>query len=342
MGSGVLAITDAKAGLGSVRLTGSLPLLGIEVGIIDVVLDHELLLNFNDYNQGATMQNQVYGNQISAEEVFALCPNKDAAYVICKRNQYILPPKRDPLVTKEFLRGVIVRHYWCLKSGDSKSLARVCADPPNKKILAEMLVLAMRRCMGQLADGVAAQGMMRTADLIKVQRPPCKLWMLTVLGVIEPGHPIFDRNYVKPRRDLDLPTLDFSVANVGGFFDGLPAVDGSKTRGRGRMNFMPKELKERHKIERLKARLSKDARRLALYEAAEAEAAEVATALSTSNESPTESSAGQQNPMQSSHNNGGVVSEANRAQGTHNNNGDQGIRIPSAAIGNNSAAHHSS
>ena len=44
----------------------------------------------------------------------------------------------------DWLRGVILGYYWCMKTTDV-TCANVCADPPSRGELAVILVTMMRR-----------------------------------------------------------------------------------------------------------------------------------------------------------------------------------------------------
>ena len=98
---------------------------------------------------------------------------------------------------------------------------------------------------------------MRTADLITQKRPPDKKWMLQLISAMDPGNDIFKKDYVRPRPVIENPILNLgkTVPNVGGFFNGLPISSARHVRGRGRMNFVPKEIQKKIKLERLRNRL---------------------------------------------------------------------------------------
>ena len=68
---------------------------------------------------------------ISQAQAQALVPNKKALYVALQRNQYIMPPMKDAIVTCKFMLGVKDGYYWCLRSSEVVAV-KVCADPPAR------------------------------------------------------------------------------------------------------------------------------------------------------------------------------------------------------------------
>ena len=75
---------------------------------------------------------------ITSAQARLICPDNKALYECCQRNQFILPQLKDALVTREFMEGAMRGEYWCLKS-DHVHAYRVCADPPSKRELADMV-----------------------------------------------------------------------------------------------------------------------------------------------------------------------------------------------------------
>ena len=133
---------------------------------------------------------------ISEAQAQALIPDKKAFYSALQRNQVILPPLRDSMVTRRFMLGIKDSTYWCLRASDITQ-TRVCADPPARKDLANIVgdVMLNYRSLGEAQDIIFH----RTANLIKKQ-PPAVHWLLQVLATIEPNHEIFNKNYRRPRR----------------------------------------------------------------------------------------------------------------------------------------------
>ena len=62
--------------------------------------------------------------------------------------------------------------------------------------------------------------------------PPNKDYMLNLLFTFNPEHPVFAKDYVKPR-PAEKGVVDFNVAQVrndDGFYDGLPIYTGSGSK----------------------------------------------------------------------------------------------------------------
>ena len=82
------------------------------------------------------MNNQ-FAPVIALDQARSLVPDKKAFYEALIRNQVVLPPLSDSIVTTAFLLGVYESRLWCPKSDIIKH--RLCCDPPGKKDLAELL-----------------------------------------------------------------------------------------------------------------------------------------------------------------------------------------------------------
>ena len=125
--------------------------------------------------------------QISMEEAHQLIPDADQLYNGLIRNQVFLPPRKDPLCTVRFLRGVWQKKFWVIRPHEVRTV-KVCADPPKRKLLARLVANIMKNypSVGEPIDS----GMKRTAVQIK-KRPPCVQWLLLVLSTLDPDHEIF-------------------------------------------------------------------------------------------------------------------------------------------------------
>ena len=109
---------------------------------------------------------------IDSAQAHVFVPDKRALYDALLRNQFILPPFKDQLLTTQFLMGIKDRTYWCLHS-DSGLAMKSCADPPTKLELSEILsdVMLNYRPMGEPTDS----GLKRTALQVR-KRPPQRNW----------------------------------------------------------------------------------------------------------------------------------------------------------------------
>ena len=143
--------------------------------------------------------------------------DKKSLYSTNTRNQYIQPPYKDAINTKKFLQGIKDGKYWCLNSDEVNGL-KVCADPPKKYDLAQILgdVMLNYRFMGEPTD----TNLRRTGLLIK-QKPPDVDWQLKVLSTLMSTHEIFNKDYCRPRNEDGASLM---VSNPNGYFDGLPIL----------------------------------------------------------------------------------------------------------------------
>lgn len=117
--------------------------------------------------------------EITEAEARALIPDSDALYNACLRNQYVMPPLKDSLVTKDFIMSVFrSKTVWCPKSSDIQY--RVCADVPPKKMLAEIVFNQMQST--NVPEDMR-QAFQNTASLI-MKNPPSTSWLLLVLATL--------------------------------------------------------------------------------------------------------------------------------------------------------------
>ena len=67
-----------------------------------------------------------------------VAPTLKALYDSLVRNQWAVPPMKDPLMSKAFMLGIIASEYWCIKTTQLVAY-RVCADPPARKDLSKIV-----------------------------------------------------------------------------------------------------------------------------------------------------------------------------------------------------------
>ena len=73
--------------------------------------------------------------------------------------------------------------------------------------------------------------MLRTADLV-VARPPDANWIINVIGILEPNHEIFARDYVPPRAVVDRIVMEPQIENNDQFFNDLPQLTPQQMKAR--------------------------------------------------------------------------------------------------------------
>ena len=186
---------------------------------------------------------------ISVEQAQAVVPDKKAFYSAMLRNQVVMPPYTDAIVTREFMQGVVDGRYWCLRSADITTF-RVCAEPPNKKDLGEMLYFLM--CSVQPNEESVQLSFRSTAELVR-KNPPTISWQILVICTIDPNHEIFGKNYLRPRViSVKRPSVHM-VPNTNGFFNGLPVA---RSKAKHKIQFVSKADRERDEIQRLREQMT--------------------------------------------------------------------------------------
>ena len=163
------------------------------------------------------------------------------------RNQFIMPPLTDSLVTLTWMEAVLEGSYWCLHSDQVRGL-KVCADPPAKKDLAAILGDALDAF--DPGSPEMALAMKRTALRVR-QCPPSTPWMITVLSTLEPDNAIFARDYVRPREERPQAAQNDLVPNPNGFFSGLPIPKRGGKKSKVSVSFGSKVVRKEQEVENL-------------------------------------------------------------------------------------------
>lgn len=189
-------------------------------------------------------------NSVPLQQALSVVPDRHALYVALLRNQVVMPPYKDSIVTTKFMQSILEGRNWCLRSTDVKYY-RVCADPPSRKELASVLHNLMVNC--DTVDPSVKASFLSTAQLI-LKHPPSAHWTLLVIAAMDPDNALFARDYVKPKPLRDGKPPGQFVTIFDGFFDGLPQATRSK-HSRG-LTFMTKEQREQEKVEKMELRLS--------------------------------------------------------------------------------------
>ena len=76
--------------------------------------------------------------RISAADAHRAVQCKEDLHAALELNQYVAPKRKMPMMTAKFMTGVIEHKYWLPKSTEIAKY-RVCAFPPTKGKLAEIL-----------------------------------------------------------------------------------------------------------------------------------------------------------------------------------------------------------
>ena len=105
-----------------------------------VILTNQWLESFAEAAAGtdpATSAAAVKATLAALEAEDAIRDRK-TCYEALLLNQRIVPDFKDKMMTKKFMKGVLNHHYW-LPKADEIHYTAVCAFPPTKEVLADIL-----------------------------------------------------------------------------------------------------------------------------------------------------------------------------------------------------------
>ena len=81
---------------------------------------------------------------ISKEKARISIVDKKSLHKSLLRNGHILPQIKDPLLSIKFMTGILHNKYWSLTTSNMvQSNFKIAADPPPKRIIADMLSAAL-------------------------------------------------------------------------------------------------------------------------------------------------------------------------------------------------------
>ena len=181
---------------------------------------------------------------ISIERAQLAVPDRNALYKGMLRNQYVVPPLADTMVTAKWMMGVIEERFWCPKS--EQVTYRVCADPPNRKDLAQMLFDLMVACDNHVS------GWQATAEVV-LKNPPSGYWTILLIASIDSNHALFARDYVRPKPVRNGKPAGKYVSAFNGFFDGLPQA--ARSKHSNLLSFTTKEEREKQRLQGMQDRI---------------------------------------------------------------------------------------
>ena len=189
-------------------------------------------------------------------------PDTPALHKAILRNQFLIPPLKDAICTKDFLVGVLEKKYWVPLTAEVQ--VRNCAEVPSKKELALALHELMRGCTSVNVEIRAA--FLRTADLV-LRHPPSQSWSLLMVSTVHPAHAIFAKDWQKPKAVPGAAAASAFIPSYAGFFEGLPVEQ--RTKRAGRINFTNKQQQQALRVQRLEDQLSKARANVAAEESKE-------------------------------------------------------------------------
>jgi hypothetical protein len=143
--------------------------------------------------------------------------NKDAAYEAAIRNKITLPSKTSSIITLRYLQDVFLGIEYSLLNKDTKVVN--CATPPKKEILIQFVKEELNK-----------KGERRTFSVDKSHTPDV-IYLVTLLGSLNPKHPIFAKDYVPDPKDRGRAgrraeveiNENYTEPALGIFKEGLPS-----------------------------------------------------------------------------------------------------------------------
>ena len=143
--------------------------------------------------------------------------NKDAAYEAAIRNKITLPAKTSSIITLRYLQDVFLGTEYSLLNKDTKVVN--CATPPKKEILIQYVM-----------EELTKRNEKRTFSVDKSHTPDV-IYLVTLLGSLNPKHKIFAKDYVPDPKDrgragrkaeIEVPE-NYTEPALGVFKSGLPS-----------------------------------------------------------------------------------------------------------------------
>ena len=192
-------------------------------------------------------------NLVPLEYALRYIPDAPALHKALLRNQLFVPPLKDAMCTKDFLVGILEKRYWVPLTSDIQ--VRNCADVPSKKDMALILHEAMMGCLESVDTEIRA-GFAATANLL-AKHPPSVTWSLMMVSTVNNGHPIFAKDWQKPRAPAAsvISQHQTLVPAFGDFFDGLPVEQ--RTKRAGKITFVSKQQQQALRVQKLEVQLGK-------------------------------------------------------------------------------------
>lgn len=204
---------------------------------------------------------------ISRAEALMKVPDRETLYAAMIKDGYYCPSLKCSIMTMKFMRAVsFQREFWLPKT--EKIRIFISPNPPSNAELAEEVFKALMRLINetQWDDKLERLRCRRTAELI-LKHPPDKQWSMNMLGTalisFKLVHPIFMKNYQKPKRVVEDPELDDEmIPNIGGFFSDLPIVQQKGKHKRCAILGESKHQRDLKALKKMKLRQEKMNRRI--------------------------------------------------------------------------------
>jgi hypothetical protein len=134
---------------------------------------------------------------ISKEEFGRYIKDKDHLYKACLSNGYFLPLNRKNLfVTVKMLKEIYTTKCHCPKLSEINH--RPCVNPPSSSVLRDECASIIEN-NDDYANEEQAKQWKRLAKYMRKNIPE-KTWVLGLLALVAPGHPVFKKDYQPPRK----------------------------------------------------------------------------------------------------------------------------------------------
>ena len=177
-------------------------------------------------------------NRISVEQAAALINTKKEMARAMRLNGYYIPSETSSILTIEYMHSVRAGKICCPRFEMMNK--RHCEFPPTMNELVDECLAVTKRAQLEHHSNFGIKPPVHVPD---------KQWMLDLIGLLEPEHKYFQRDYrpVQHKPSMLQQTLD----NSDGFYTGLPA---SKAKGAGvrrKAKVVSKDEKDRLEMERL-------------------------------------------------------------------------------------------
>lgn len=179
---------------------------------------------------------------MTIDEVSQYASNKGEFHDILVRNKLYVPSKESRACTLAWMFDVFRGDAWCPRQ-DEVGAVRQIPNPPKLDKLQRILRTSMTHTLGRPDLPVELKEAMKLTLRHLEKNPPDKLWLVNVIGMVEPQHEIFERAYVEPPKEKK--SVAKMVADPLGMLQGLPTKPAKKTLR------LPKEQSAADKMEKL-------------------------------------------------------------------------------------------
>ena len=169
---------------------------------------------------------------LSREQVASVIRDKETYYDGMLRNGWLLPAKKQSIVTLEFMQRVRAGEIYCPRVSEVTKPA-VCLTPPPK----EQLIMKILNATEEYSSrGENVNKLQELLGLLMSKKTADTGFLVQVLHLVNENDEIFRRDYVymKPRRAKAVAALPL-VDNFDGFYDNLPMLSEKARNGKGQL-----------------------------------------------------------------------------------------------------------